>query len=81
MRPVRWNIITQIVKKYACDTLIPTILLKNVTFWSSKDLHHIYIYIYHICNGKGKASNISDSNILKVIEGNWNGRQLLLCLV
>ena len=27
MRPVCWNIITQIVKKYARDTLIPTISL------------------------------------------------------
>ena len=29
MRPVCWNIITQIVKKYVRDTLIPTILLKH----------------------------------------------------
>ena len=29
MRPVCWNMITQIVKKYARDTLIPTILLKK----------------------------------------------------
>ena len=36
MRPVCWNIITQIVKKYVRDTLIPTILLKNA---------YIYIYI------------------------------------
>ena len=39
MRPVCWNIITQMVKKYARDTLIPTILVKNATFLSSKDLH------------------------------------------
>ena len=29
MRPVCWNKITQIVKKYVRDTLIPTILFKN----------------------------------------------------
>ena len=29
MRPVCWNIITQIVKEYVRDTLIPTILLKH----------------------------------------------------
>ena len=28
MRPVCWNIVTQIVKKYVRDTLIPTNLLK-----------------------------------------------------
>ena len=37
MRPVCWNIITQIVKKYARDTLIPTILLT-----------YMYVYIYSI---------------------------------
>ena len=34
MRPVYRNIITQIVKKYVRDTLIPTILLKNATFYT-----------------------------------------------
>ena len=29
MRPVCWNIVTQVVKKYARDTLISTILLKK----------------------------------------------------
>ena len=38
MRPVCWNITTQMVKKYVRDTLIPTILLKNATFRSSYDL-------------------------------------------
>ena len=32
MRPVCWNIITQIVKTYVRDTLIPTILLKMRPF-------------------------------------------------
>ena len=44
MRPVCWNIITQIVKKYARDTLIPTILLTNTTFRSSYDLHQESTY-------------------------------------
>ena len=29
MRPMCWNIMTQIVKKYVHDTLIPTILFKK----------------------------------------------------
>ena len=32
MRPARWNLITQIVIKYARDTLIPTNLLTNGRF-------------------------------------------------
>ena len=32
MRPVCWNIITQIVKKYVRDTLIPTIYKKMRRF-------------------------------------------------
>ena len=39
MRPVCRTTITQIVKKYVRDTLIPTILSKNA-------LTYTYIYIY-----------------------------------
>ena len=31
MRPVCWNILTEIVKKYARDTLIPRNVRKNAT--------------------------------------------------
>ena len=46
--PVCWNIITQIVKKYTRDTLIPTISLKNTTFCYI----YIYIYAFILCDKK-----------------------------
>ena len=55
MRPVCWNIITQIVKKYVRDTLIPTIVGIKVsrTYFFTIYIYiyiyiyiHIYIYIY-----------------------------------
>ena len=43
MRPVSWNIKTLIVKKYAHDTFIHSILLTNATFIC---IRYLYIYIY-----------------------------------
>ena len=46
MRPVCWNIITQIVKKYVRDTLIPTILLKSLELKCHVHIILLFIYIY-----------------------------------
>ena len=44
MHPVCWNIITQIVKKYVCHTLIPTILLYIYIICVCTYIYILYIY-------------------------------------
>ena len=52
MRPVCWNIITQIVKKYVRDTLIPTtcfidnVLIKSLELKCHVHIFLLFIYIY-----------------------------------